>query len=265
MTPSATPTATPSSTPTVTPTNTPTRTATGTPTATATATPTSTPTSTPTNTAMPTAFVRSYTSIAADGMPAATSYTITAPSTVQAGDLLVAVIMHRVEQPTAPSGWALFAQTSLYATAGGVDQRNSVYTKTATASEPASYTWSYPTASERIGGTILSLSSGGLRDFSAGATTSSGSTASMPSASPSAGEVVIYVGSVVYLNNGNNNTFTYQGTVGDQQIISSNSFAANRQSVSFGRTASITGVTVSSGTGSSTDSLIAFRFIASNP
>jgi len=196
-------------------------------------------------------------------MPIATSYTITKPSTVVAGDLLVAVILHRLETPSAPTGWSLFAQTASYGSTVG--QQNSVFVKTATSSEPASYTFTYPTENQRIAGTILAVSSGGLRDFQAGATTSSDSTATMPSAALTSGELVIYGASLVYASsNTTSNTFSYNGTAGDLTIISSNAFNSNRQSVAFGRTASITGVQASAGSNVA-DSLRGFRVVVGNP
>lgn len=260
-----TPTRTPTDSPTVTPSSTPTASPSATPSRTPTASPTHTPTATPTATATPviTAWVRSYTSIAADGMPVATSYTITKPSQLEEGDLMVAVIIHRVESPTPPSGWTLFAQSSVYNVGGG-NQQNSVYTKRATSFEPAEYTWNYPTETQRLAGTILALATGGLRDFSEGASTSSDSTASVPAASPAGGEVVVYAGSAVYLQSSGSNTFSYAGTHGDLTILPSNSFVGNRQSIAYGRTASITGVAASNGS-STLDSMIGFRFIATNP
>lgn len=264
-TPTQTPADTPTDTPTATPTSTPTASPSATPSRTPTASPTHTPTATPTATATPviTAWVRSYTSIAADGMPVATSYTITKPSQLEEGDLMVAVIIHRVESPTPPSGWTLFAQSSVYNVGGG-NQQNSVYTKRATSFESAGYTWSYPTETQRLAGTILALATGGLRDFSEGASTSSDSTASVPAASPAGGEVVVYAGSAVYLQSSGSNTFSYAGTQGDLTVLASNSFLGNRQSIAYGRTASITGVTASNGS-STLDSMIGFRFIATNP
>jgi hypothetical protein len=196
-------------------------------------------------------------------MPVATSYTITKPSQLEEGDLMVAVIIHRVESPTPPSGWTLFAQSSVYNVGGG-NQQNSVYTKRATSFEPAEYTWNYPTETQRLAGTILALATGGLRDFSEGASTSSDSTASVPAASPAGGEVVVYAGSAVYLQSSGSNTFSYAGTHGDLTILPSNSFVGNRQSIAYGRTASITGVAASNGS-STLDSMIGFRFIATNP
>ncbi len=176
---------------------------------------------------------------------------------------MVAVIMHRVESPTPPSGWTLFAQSSVY-NAGGVDQQNSVYTKFATSFEPADYTWTYPTQTQRIAGTIMAVVSSGLRDFSNGAAAASDSTAAMPAASPASGEVIIYGASAVYLFGGSSNTFSYSGTQGDLTVLSSNAFVGNRQSIAYGRSASISGVTASAGS-SNADSMIGFRFIAANP
>lgn len=264
-TPTVTSTSTPTATPTQTPTSSPTASPTVTPSHTPTASPTHTPTVTPTATATPviTAWVRSFTSIVADGMPAATSYTIAKPNQLEEGDLMVAVIIHRIESPIAPSGWTLFAQSSVY-NSGGVNQQNSVYTKRATSFEPSAYTWSYPTETQRLAGTILALSTGGLRDFSEGTAVASNATASMPSAAPATGEVVLYVGSAVYLQASGSNTFSYVGTPGDLTILPSNNFAGNRQSIAYGRTASVSGVTASNGA-SSVDSMIGFRFIAMNP
>ena len=176
---------------------------------------------------------------------------------------MVAVIVHRVESPTPPLGWTLFAQSSVY-NVGGASQQNSVYTRRASSFEPPDYTWTYPTETQLLAGTILAVSTGGLRDFSQGVSVASNATASMPAASPASGEVVLYVGSAVHLQGSGSNTFSYVGTQGDLAVLPSNSFAGNRQSIAYGRAATITGVTASNGN-ANPDSMIGFRFIASNP
>ena len=72
-----------------------------------------------------------------------TSATVTVPSHQQ-GDLLIAVLMWRDDRGvlTVPTGWTLQGTYTDQITFSGLAQELLVYTKTATASEPASYTWS---------------------------------------------------------------------------------------------------------------------------
>ena len=97
----------------------------------------------------------SSTYIDSDSNPT-TSLSLNAPSTVNEGELLVAAIMHRLgsNAPTSSSGFALHGTyLSL-----NIDQRISVYTKTATASEPGTYTWAL-SASGRTAGWVAALNS----------------------------------------------------------------------------------------------------------
>ena len=91
----------------------------------------------------------------------ATTQVLTAPSH-DAGDLLVAVIMTRTTGGvvTAPSGFTLYG-TYLgdIPLSGGGFQTLSVFTKTATASEPATYTWTQASSS-RICGFIAAVEGG---------------------------------------------------------------------------------------------------------
>lgn len=84
----------------------------------------------------------------------ASSVTVTKPSGVQEGDLLLAQIWQRSTGYSSgvPSGWTLL-QSSM--TAGAGNDRLEVYAKAAGASEPASYTWTFPAASGRYGGGIV--------------------------------------------------------------------------------------------------------------
>lgn len=87
----------------------------------------------------------------------ATSITITAPTTITSGNLLVAFIIHAdtdVAQKFAsiPSGWTQISTSS--ANTGSI----LAYYKTATGSEPASYTWSSATVSRAGTGIILNYS-----------------------------------------------------------------------------------------------------------
>ena len=79
-----------------------------------------------------------------------TSHTLTVP-THSAGDTLVAVLMWRLPHAdiTAPTGWTLHTGNLLSIMV--VDHRLHVYTKIATDSEPANYTWSASTAVRNCG------------------------------------------------------------------------------------------------------------------
>jgi len=91
---------------------------------------------------------------------AATSQVLTAPSH-DTGDLLVAVIMSRSTNGglTPPPGFALYGTYLSDVTFSGGSQTLSVFYKTATASEPASYTWTQVN-SVRICGLIAAVSAG---------------------------------------------------------------------------------------------------------
>lgn len=90
-----------------------------------------------------------------------TSHVLTKPTTAT-GDLMIAVLMWRSNKGTltAPSGWSLQGTYTSSIVISGTDQQNLlVYTKTATASEPSSYTWS-ATVSTRNCGLIVSTRNG---------------------------------------------------------------------------------------------------------
>jgi hypothetical protein len=76
-----------------------------------------------------------------------TSAVVTMPTNKQ-GDLLVAVLMWRTDRGTltVPSGWTLQGTYASSIVFSGTQQTLLVYTKTASASEPASYTWSATTS-----------------------------------------------------------------------------------------------------------------------
>ena len=81
--------------------------------------------------------------------PAGTSCTVTRPAGVVEGDLLVAQVLSRraslsqtAHGVTAPAGWTLLAAQR--GNESGVNQFTTVWTKVATAAEPATYTWTQP-------------------------------------------------------------------------------------------------------------------------
>jgi hypothetical protein len=76
-----------------------------------------------------------------------TSAVVTVPSNAQ-GDLLIAVLMWRNDRGTltVPSGWTLQGTYTSSIMISGVQQNLLVYTKTASASEPATYTWTAATS-----------------------------------------------------------------------------------------------------------------------
>jgi len=88
----------------------------------------------------------------------ATSITITAPTSISSGNLLVAFIVHGdtdIAQrfTSVPSGWTTVSLSAPANTASLV-----MYYKTATGSEPASYTWSGATVSREGTGVIYNYS-----------------------------------------------------------------------------------------------------------
>lgn len=87
-----------------------------------------------------------------------TSITITAPTSIVSGNLLVAFICHKDTETSQkftsiPSGWTAISTASPANTASIM-----AYYKTATGSEPASYTWSGATVSRDTTGIILNYS-----------------------------------------------------------------------------------------------------------
>ena len=91
-----------------------------------------------------------------------TSHTLDAP-THQEGDLLIAVLMWRSNKATltVPSGWSLHGTYMSSIVFSGNQQNLLVYTKTAGASEPASYTWSAATSTRNCG-LIVSVRNGAI-------------------------------------------------------------------------------------------------------
>ena len=82
--------------------------------------------------------------------PTSTSLTIPAPTGVQAGDVMVAGISVRGQPAiTPPSGWALVRQD-----VNGTTQKQAVYYKVATGSEPGSYTWTFAASRAASGGIL---------------------------------------------------------------------------------------------------------------
>jgi hypothetical protein len=66
------------------------------------------------------------------------SFSVPAPSNIVSGNLLITILSSSPETYTPPTGWTLYAT---FPASGGSEQI-SVYTKTATGSEPGSYSWS---------------------------------------------------------------------------------------------------------------------------
>jgi hypothetical protein len=77
-----------------------------------------------------------------------TTLTIAAPGSVSAGNVLLAAVHVRGKPAvTAPAGWTLVRSDQ-----NGNAMKAVVYTKVATASEPASYTWTFASAQAAAGG-----------------------------------------------------------------------------------------------------------------
>jgi hypothetical protein len=87
-----------------------------------------------------------------------TSFTLASPSSTS-GDLLVACIMHRANGGTLtpPSGFTLYGSYLSSISFSGNGQTISVFTRTVTASEPATYTWTQA-SSDRICGWVAAVS-----------------------------------------------------------------------------------------------------------
>jgi hypothetical protein len=94
------------------------------------------------------------------GSTADTSHELTVPTHAD-GDLLIAVLMWRNNKGTltVPAGWSLQGTYTSSIVFSGNIQNLLVYTKTASTSEPASYTWS-ATASTRNCGLMASVRNG---------------------------------------------------------------------------------------------------------
>lgn len=72
-----------------------------------------------------------------NGLVGTTSFSVPAPSGIVAGNLLLAIGASGTETWTPPSGFTLYGTKA----ASGSSPQLSVFTKTATGSEPGSYTW----------------------------------------------------------------------------------------------------------------------------
>jgi hypothetical protein len=81
----------------------------------------------------------------------ATSLSVPRPSGVAAGDVMVAAIgVRSAPTITAPPGWALVRVDT-----NGSTMRQAVYARTATASEPSTYSWSFSAGTASAGGLVL--------------------------------------------------------------------------------------------------------------
>jgi hypothetical protein len=133
------------------------------------------------------------------------SVTVTAPASIAAGNLLIAIIyMANTGTATysAPSGWTLAGSIGQFSGTG----QGAVYTKTATASEPTSYTFSTFVAFACA--VVLQYAGATGLDGAPLFTRVSTSTTSFasPSQTPAAGD-----GKVVAFGSFNGNTFTASG------------------------------------------------------
>jgi hypothetical protein len=133
------------------------------------------------------------------------SVTVTAPASIAAGNLLIAIIYMAntgVATYSAPSGWTLAGSIGQFSGTG----QGAVYTKTATASEPTSYTFS--TLVAYTCAVVLQYAGATGLDGAPLFTRVSTSTTSFasPSQTPAAGD-----GKVVAFGSFNGNTFTASG------------------------------------------------------
>ncbi len=113
-----------------------------------------------------------------DGV-AVSSFTVNMPAGVAKNDLLIASILRaNVPVITQPAGWNAFGNNIPLGAGAGVDQMD-CSTRKATASEPASYTWTFSSALTSFRGYICAYSSAspGAMHLDAGA-------AAGPGASP---------------------------------------------------------------------------------
>lgn len=130
-------------------------------------------------------------SVLASSAATSTSHTFTKPSGVLEGDLMLLELAMGIElEPSAvPSGWDLVAQET---TTGGT--RLNIYAKTAGASEPADYTFTWASSLIKNGGIIALYSDLALAlsvDDSAGQTNSSSTNRTWPSVTTTVADTVL--------------------------------------------------------------------------
>ena len=124
--------------------------------------------------------------------------TIARPASLQAGDVMIAAVVVRPSNATiaAPAGWTLVRRLS---NSYGNSSALATYRKLATASEPASYTWTLNTSTGSAGGILAfrnvnSSNAASPVDVEAGVNTASSLSHTAPSVTTSAAnEVVITV------------------------------------------------------------------------
>lgn len=118
------------------------------------------------------------------------SYSCPRPTGTTAGDLLVAFQVSdygNINQLTAPSGWELVDQASATSDPDG-ELYVKLWTKTATASEPASYTFGQNSGADG-GVVIVALSGAALGAHDKSTFTTSGSSVTTPSVTAIAGDI----------------------------------------------------------------------------
>jgi len=139
---------------------------------------------------------------------------IAKPALLMEGDLIILIVMHKYDptdptkilDPIVPAGFARFQKSA--ALTGPMDgppgryQHVSIYSKTASASEPLSYKISYPdnVDLDQLAAAMLTIkSSGGLRDFQQGDPVRMEEMAPIPSVTLNNGETVVYVATSLFL------------------------------------------------------------------
>lgn len=106
-----------------------------------------------------------------------TSHVLNVP-THKVGDLLIAILMWQGNGTpvTAPSGWTTYGNYLTGTVSSGVPHKLYVYTRTASASEPASYTWT-GASSIRNCGSMVAVAYGGIESVTSYLKSATGTTA----------------------------------------------------------------------------------------
>lgn len=171
----------------------------------------------------------------------ATSQDQTVPASVAAGDLLLAVVMHRGTL-TPASGWTLVATRSC--TAVSTTQYTSVYQRTAQAGDAsASTTWTQATSARLAihivafrkpdGCSVLASNVGGVNETTTSVITWAGVTGS------SSGQLALVAGSIIIANTaGATAMATSSGTLTTPDNVTDNRMAAAYLPVSAGQAVS---------------------------
>jgi len=171
ITPSITPTTTQTVTPTISLTSTITPTVTVTPSITTSITPTITTSITPTPTSEPITIQRIDDTDAVYSCSTANSVNVTIPSTVQSGDLILAIVMRR-SSLTNTASFSLVSEIQNPSTVN-TDQWTSIYRKTATSGDASSTITFQQSSNGRLGVSLIVLrSSNGIYNVESSATNS---------------------------------------------------------------------------------------------